>query len=63
MAGRGRASLRKVTIADFPCRDQHQLFKREVIWVRHCARTLAECDRPRCMEALTLDHVMRAIAR
>ena len=63
--GRGEffadAPFTEVTIADFPCRDRRQLFKREVIWVRHCARTLAECDRPRCMEALTLDHVLQAI--
>jgi hypothetical protein len=32
-----------------------------VTWVRHCARTLQECERPRCMEALTLDDVMRAV--
>ena len=67
LLGRGEffadAPFTEVTIPDFPCRDRHQLFKREVIWLQHCARTLQECDRPRCMEALTLDDVMRAIGR
>ena len=59
----GDAPFTEVTIRDFPCRDRHQLFKREVTWVRHCARTLDECQRPRCMEAIGLDDVMRAIQR
>jgi ADP-heptose:LPS heptosyltransferase len=66
LLGRGEffrdAPFTEVTVPDFPCRDRHQLFKREVVWVRHCARTLDECDRPRCMEALALEDVMRAIA-
>jgi ADP-heptose:LPS heptosyltransferase len=65
LLGRGEffadAPFAEVTIPDFPCRDRHQLFKRDVLWVRHCARTLQECERPRCMEALTLDDVMRAV--
>jgi ADP-heptose:LPS heptosyltransferase len=67
LLGRGEffadAPFTEVTIPDFPCRDRHQLFKREVTWVRHCARSLQECERPRCMEALTLDDVMRAVPR
>ena len=51
----------EVTVADFPCRDRHQLFKRDLSWVRHCARTLDECGRPRCMEALGVEDVLRAI--
>jgi ADP-heptose:LPS heptosyltransferase len=67
LLGRGEffrdAPFTEVTIPDFPCRDRHQLFKREIAWVRHCARTLDECQRPRCMEALELEDVMRAISR
>jgi len=67
LLGRGEfwrhAPFTEVTVPDFPCRDRHQLFKREVTWVRHCARTLDECQRPRCMEAIGLDDVMRAIQR
>ena len=43
---------RAVTLADFPCRDQHAVFKREVNWVRRCARSLAECPAPACMHAI-----------
>jgi hypothetical protein len=65
LLGRGEffrdAPFAEVTVPDFPCRDRNQLFKREVIWVRHCARTLDECSRPRCMEAIALEDVVRAI--
>lgn len=67
LLGRGEffadAPFAEVTIPDFPCRDRRQLFKREVTWVRHCARALDECQRPRCMEAIELDQVMRAIGQ
>lgn len=52
-----------VTVADFPCRDQRLLFKREIAWVRRCGRSLAECPRPRCMEAIALEEVSAAAAR
>jgi ADP-heptose:LPS heptosyltransferase len=65
LLGRGEffrdAPFTEVTIPDFPCRDRSQLFKREVTWVRHCARTLDECSRPRCMEALQVEDVVRAL--
>lgn len=65
LLGRGEffadAPFTEVTVPDFPCRDRSQLFKREVAWVRHCARTLAECPRARCMEAIALEDVMRVI--
>lgn len=51
---------RAVTIADFPCRDQRQLFKREVRWLRHCARGPNECPSNRCMQALDVDMVLSA---
>lgn len=53
---------RAVTIEPFPCRDQRVLFKREIDWVRRCARTLAECPHPRCMDAIGVDTVATAIA-
>ena len=53
---------RAVTIDPFPCRDQRVLFKREIAWVRRCGRSLAECAHPRCMDAIELDAVVRAIA-
>lgn len=52
-----------VTAPDFPCRDQPILFKRHVAWTRHCSRTLAECPRARCMEAITVNDVLAAMAQ
>jgi ADP-heptose:LPS heptosyltransferase len=53
---------RAVGVDPFPCRDQRLLFKREIDWVRRCARTLAECPHPRCMDAIGVDSVATAIA-
>ena len=49
---------RAVTIPDFPCRDQHGVFKRELAWVRRCTRTLAECPAPACMHAIEAEAVV-----
>jgi ADP-heptose:LPS heptosyltransferase len=51
---------RGLTAEDFPCRDQRLLFRREVTWMRRCTRGTSECDRPLCMEAVTVDDVLRA---
>jgi ADP-heptose:LPS heptosyltransferase len=64
LVGRGKfwkdAPFRELTQADFPCRDQRVLFKREIAWVRRCQRTLRECPAPRCMQALDAEEVARA---
>lgn len=40
------------------CRDQPLLFKREIPWVRRCARSPAQCTRQaECMQRLSLDRV------
>ncbi|HET7730242.1 MAG TPA: glycosyltransferase family 9 protein [Usitatibacter sp.] len=52
---------RSVTVADFPCRDQPILFRREVAWVRRCQRSLTECAEPRCMQAIGLPAVLAAL--
>ena len=49
-----------VTVDPFPCRDQTILFHRDIAWVRRCGRSSAECDNPRCMDAITVDAVLRA---
>ena len=51
---------REVTVENFPCRDQHRLFKREVAWIQRCQRSLAECPAPRCMFAIDVEPVARA---
>ena len=52
---------RAVTIDAFPCRDQDVLFRRRIEWVRHCARSIAECAEPRCMHAIAVPMVLAAI--
>jgi ADP-heptose:LPS heptosyltransferase len=54
--------FRAVTVANFPCRDQNRLFKREIAWIRRCQRTIAECPAPRCMHAIGIADVTRAAA-
>lgn len=56
------APYRAVTVADFPCRDQDKLFRRNLAWVRRCGRGLRECATPACMQAITVDAVLAAIA-
>jgi len=67
LTGRGEfwreAPFTEVTVADFPCRDQRIVFGREVAWARVCRRSLAECRQPRCMEAIALEDVVRAIGQ
>jgi ADP-heptose:LPS heptosyltransferase len=55
------APWRAVTVDPFECRDQPILFKREIAWVRRCGRTTRECAHPRCMDAIELAPVIRAI--
>lgn len=54
------APYRALTVDPFRCRDQRILFKRELPWVRRCARTPAECAAPRCMHAIGVEAVLEA---
>lgn len=68
------APFRAVTAADFPCRDQHTLYRRDVPWVRRCGRRYdatalpsgasdpSACGRALCMEAIDLETVAAAAA-
>ena len=51
---------RALTVAPFPCRDQHLLFKRHVRWVQICKRSTSECALPRCMQAIDVGSVVAA---
>ena len=51
---------RALTVAPFPCRDQHLLFKRHVAWVQICKRSTDECAAPRCMQAIAAASVIAA---
>jgi ADP-heptose:LPS heptosyltransferase len=46
--------------ADFPCRDQNTVFKRELAWVRRCQRGIDRCAAPACMHALDVALVAAA---
>lgn len=54
-----------LTIADFPCRDQRVIMKRQVAWVRRCERLpgtgAGQCDEAKCMLALDDDLVWNAV--
>ncbi|MBL8378753.1 MAG: glycosyltransferase family 9 protein [Burkholderiales bacterium] len=52
-----------VIAADFPCRDQRTLFKREIAWVRRCQRGTDRCAAPACMDALGVDTAIAACER
>lgn len=52
---------RAVHVDPFECRDQTILFGRDIAWARRCGRSTAECERPRCMEAVTVDAVLAAV--
>jgi len=56
---------RAVTVDPFPCRDQTIQFFREVPWARRCERLYGDpperCPRARCMEAIDLTAVVKAI--
>ncbi len=54
------APSRNVTIANFPCRNQNIIFRRNLPWSQHCARTTKQCAAPKCMEALTFSMVRDA---
>jgi ADP-heptose:LPS heptosyltransferase len=51
----------EITAPGFACRDQRHLFKRQIDWVRRCNRTVSECPRARCMEAIQPDQVLAAL--
>ena len=68
-----RSRFDAVTVDDFPCRDQHVLYRREVAWVRRCGRRFdaaaapggasdpGACGRALCMEAIDGERVVAAI--
>ena len=52
---------RKVTIANFPCRDENVVFRRYLPGAEQCARTTAQCASPKCMHALTAGMAIEAL--
>ena len=54
------ARERKITLPNFPCRDENVIFRREVPWAGNCARTPEKCPSARCMLGISLDTVTDA---
>jgi ADP-heptose:LPS heptosyltransferase len=59
----GEARFHAVTVAEFPCRDQTVLFRRNVPWVRRCGRGVGigrdQCPEPLCMQAVSVSDVLQ----
>ncbi len=58
-----QSRYRAVTVDNFPCRNQNRLFKREIKWMRHCARNIHECGVNVCMQAIDLERVVPAVEK
>lgn len=46
---------------DVPCRNQHNIFKREIEWAQTCERSPQQCPQHRCMPELLPDTVLHAL--
>jgi ADP-heptose:LPS heptosyltransferase len=62
------APFKPITIADMPCRDEPNIFRRHVDWVRRCDRNETTCvawrgDHADCMGLISLDAVSRALEK
>ncbi len=53
----------EVTIENFPCRDQDNVFNRNRPWIKHCFRTQTECSFASCMQAIDAIEVIKAAER
>ncbi|WP_250439439.1 glycosyltransferase family 9 protein [Caballeronia sp. AZ1_KS37] len=58
--------FRPVTIVDMPCRDEPDIFRRKIAWVRRCDRNETTCvawrgDHAACMGLISLDMVRGAL--
>jgi ADP-heptose:LPS heptosyltransferase len=52
------------TKENFICRDQPILFRRKVLWLKRCGRSLSECKTPgACMQAIAAEEVILEIAK
>lgn len=51
---------RKITLPDFPCRNENIVFRRHVSWAATCARTIDQCPAAKCMQGITLGEVCAA---
>jgi ADP-heptose:LPS heptosyltransferase len=61
--GRFFASIpeRKITVPNFPCRDENMIFRRHVAWAGNCGRSTRQCQNAKCMQGLEPAHVLRAV--
>lgn len=60
---------RKITIENFPCRDENVVFRRYLPWAAQCGRSIAGCANrnavevasPKCMHALTAEMAVDSV--
>jgi ADP-heptose:LPS heptosyltransferase len=61
------APSRVVTKSDFPCRNQHRFYRREIAWVERCGRGLGigpgKCPSALCMQAVGVHEVYTALSQ
>ncbi|WP_277185538.1 glycosyltransferase family 9 protein [Caballeronia sp. BR00000012568055] len=62
------APFMPITITNMPCRDEPNIFRRHVEWVRRCDRNETTCvawrgDHAACMGLISLDAVSRALEK
>lgn len=66
------APMTEVFQQDFPCRNEHVLFKRNAPWIVRCGRTVRTCERvlqedgrpaSACMSEITLAQVLAGVER
>lgn len=51
-----------VAIPSYPCRDQNLFFRREILWLKRCTRTIHQCKTPgACMSAITPQQVINSL--
>ena len=53
-----------VTVDSYPCRDQDLFFRRKVLWLKRCTRSMKECKTPgACMEIISPEKVIYAMCK
>lgn len=57
----GDLSCAEVTVEDFLCRNQRDIFRRERPWIQQCHRSPSQCDAARCMVAIDATAVIEAV--
>ena len=53
---------RSITEDSYPCRDQNSFFRRKILWLKRCTRSLSQCKTPgACMITITPQQVINSL--